>query len=117
MRTDREKHGLRGSVESVLVETAQLEKHADQITETPWFSHTMTFNQDGQLTEQTNRNPDGSEWRTVSDYSDSGMLLATRSYEPSGALASEVRYIYDGQERLVAEQQITQDGKVTTPTT
>jgi hypothetical protein len=117
MRTEREKHGLSGSVESVLVETAQFEEQAGQITEKPWFSHTMTFNQDGWLTQQINRNPDGSEWRTVSDYSDSGKLLATRSYEPSGAIVGDVRYIYDGEERLVAEQHITPDGKVTTPTT
>ena len=117
MKTDKEKHGLRGSVKSVLVETAQFEEQAGQTTEKPWFSHTLTFNQDGWLTGQIARNPDGSEWGTVSDYSDSGKLLATRSYGPSGALVSEVRYIYDGEERLVAEQHITQDGKVTTPTT
>jgi hypothetical protein len=117
MGTDREKHGLRGSVESVLVETAQFEEQAGQITEKPWFSHTKTFNQDGWLIEQTSRDPDGSEWRTISDYSDSGKLLRTRSHKPSGALVADVRYIYDGEERLVAEQHITQDGKVTTPTT
>jgi hypothetical protein len=117
MTTDREKQRLRGSVESVLVETAQFEEQAGQNIEKPLFSHTTTFNQDGWLTMQINRNPDGSEWRTVSDYSDSGKLLATRSYERSGALVGEVRNIYDGEERLVAEQHITQDGKVTTPTT
>ena len=117
MRTDREKHGLRGSVESVLVETASYEDPAGQITEKPWLSQTLTFNQDGWLTQQTYRNPDGSESRTVSDYSDSGKLLATRGYEPSGDLISEVRYVYDSEDRLVAEQHITPDGKVTTPTT
>src|SRR4030095_853589 len=117
MGTDREKHGLRGLVESVLVETAKFEEQAGHITEKPWFSHTMTFNQDGWLTEQTNRNPDGSEWRTISDYSESGKLLRTRNYELSGALVDEVTYVYDSEERLVAEQHITQDGKVTTPIT
>ena len=95
MRTDRLRYGLRGAVKTVLVETAQFEEQAGQITEKPWFSHRTTFNQDGWLIEQTNRNPDGSEWRTVSDYSDSGKLLATSSYEASGALVSEVRYIYE----------------------
>ena len=117
MRTDREKYGLRDTVERVLVETAQFEEQAGQITEKPWFSHRMTFNLDGWLTEQITRNPDGSEWRSVSDYSDSGNLLATRSYEPSGALGNEIRYIYDVEDRLVAEQHRTHDGKVTTPTT
>lgn len=116
-KTDREKYELKGAVESVLVEIVQFEEHAGQITEKPWFSHKMTFNHDGWLTEQINRNPDGSEWRTVSGYSDSGKLLATRTYEPSGAFVSEMRYLYDDEERLVAEQQITQDGKVITPTT
>jgi len=73
--------------------------------------------QDGWLTEQINRNPDGSEWRIVNDYSDSCKLLATRIYNPSGALSSETGYTYDDEGRLVAQQNITQDGKETTPTT
>jgi YD repeat-containing protein len=116
MRTDREKHGLRGSVSGVHVETAQFEERNGQVEEKPWFSHTIIFNRDGWLTEQINRNPDGSEWRTVSDYSDSCKLLATRTYDPSGTLNGEVKYIYDDEGKLVAEQHITQDGKVTTPT-
>ena len=115
--TDREKQGLRGSVKSVLIDTAQFEKQDGQITEKPWFSQTITFNQQGWLTEETNRNPDGSEWRAVSDYSDFGKLLARRSYEPSGTLAGELRFIYDDEERLIAEQQINKDGNITTPTT
>jgi len=117
MRTDREKHGLRGPARSVHVEIAKLEEQDGQIAEKPWFSHTTTFNQDGWLTEQINRNPDGSEWRIVNDYSDSCKLLATRIYNPSGALSGEMRYSYDDEGRLVAQQHITQDGKVTTPTT
>jgi uncharacterized protein YkuJ len=117
MRTDKEKHGLRGPVKNVLIETAQFEEQGGQIAEKPWFSHANTFNRDGQVIEQVNRNPDGSEWRTVNDYSDSGNLLATRSFDPTGALNSEVRYIYDANDRLVGEQQVTRDGRVTTPTT
>lgn len=117
METDREKHGLRGAVKSVLVETARFEEQTGQITEQPWFNQTMTFNQDGWLTEQTCRNPNGWEMSAVSHYSDSHKLLSTRSYEASGTLVSEVRYIYDDEERLVAEQHITHDGKVTTPIT
>jgi hypothetical protein len=117
MRTDREKHGLRGPARSVHVETARFEEQDGQIAEKPWFSHTTTFNQDGWLSEQINRNPDGSEWRIVNDYSDSCKLLATRIYNPSGALSSEMGYSYDNEGRLVAQQHITQDGKVTTPTT
>lgn len=117
MRTDREKHGLIGPVKSVRVETAQFEGQGGQLTEQPWFSHTVTFNQDGWLIEQVNRTPDGSEWRTANDYSDSGRLLATRTFDPSGALSGEVRYIYVDEGRLVAEQHVTRDGKVTTPTT
>ena len=117
METDREKHGLRGAVKSVLVETARFEEQAGQIIERPWFNQTMTFNQDGWLTEQTSSNPNEWEMRAVSDYSDLHKLLRTRSYEASGALVSEVRYIYDDEERLVAEEHLTPDGKVTTPIT
>lgn len=117
MRTDREKHGLIGPVKSVRVETAQFEGQGEQLTEKPSFSHTITFNQDGWLIAQVNRNPDGSAWRTANDYSDSGNLLATRSFDPSDALSGEVRYIYDDEGKLVAEQHTTQNGNVTTPTT
>src|SRR5258705_4026526 len=117
MRTDREKHGLIGPVKSVYVETARLDDQGGQLTEHRWLSHTTTFNQDGWLIEQVNRNPDSSEWRTINDYSDSGKLLTTRGYDPSGMLSSEVRCIYDDEGRLVAEHYIMRDGKVTTPTT
>src|SRR6266550_998964 len=117
MRTDREKHGLIGPVNSVRVETALFEGHGEDLTERPSFNHTMTFDEDGRLTEQVNRNPDGSEWRTVNDYSDSGRLLAMRMYDASGALNLEVRYDYDDEERLVAEHHMNSEGESTTPTT
>lgn len=117
MKTDKEKHGLRGPVKSVRVETAQFEERDGQLVEKPWFSHTISFNQDGYVVEQVNRNPDGSAWRTVNEYSDSGKLLATKTYDPAGAPGNEVRYVYDDEGRLVAEQYTTQDGRVTTPTT
>src|SRR6266481_10099631 len=117
MRTDREKHGLMGPVKSIRIETARFHDQGGQLAERPWLSQTMTFNQDGWLIEQVYRNPDKSEWRTINDYSDSGKLLTTRSYDPSGMLSSEVRCIYDDEDRLVAEHYIMRDGKVTTPTT
>jgi hypothetical protein len=117
MKTDKEKHGLRGPVKSVHIANMHIEQQEGQITEKPWFSHTMSFDQYGRLIEQINRNPDGSEWRTVNDYSDSGELLATRGYDPSGVLSSEVRYLYDDERRLIAEQYIAQDRGITVPTT
>lgn len=117
MKTDKEKHSLRGPVHIVQVETTQLKEQEGQTVEEPWFAHTIVFNPDGQMVEQVNRNPDGTEWRSVNDYSDSGKLLATRHYEPSGALGSELRYVYDEKGRLFAEQHLTVDGKTTTPTT
>ncbi len=117
MRTDRKKHGLRGPARSVHVETSQFEEQDGQIAEKPGFSHTITFNRDGWLTQQINLNPDGAEWRTVNDYSDSSKLVATRTYDPSGALSGEVRYSYDDEGRLSAEQHISQDGEVTQRTT
>ena len=104
MRTDRERHGLIGPVKSVHVETAQLEEQDGRVVEKPWFSHTSTFDRGGRLTEQINRNPDGSEWRTANDYSDSGRLLASRTYDPSGELSGEVRYVDDDEGRLAVEQ-------------
>ena len=117
MRTDKTKYGLTGPVKNVQIVTAQCEEQNGQITEKPSFSYTITFNKQGQVVEQVNRNPDGSEWRSVNDYTDSGNLLATRSFDPKGALNSEVRYIYDANDRLTAEQHVDLDGRVTTPAT
>ena len=117
MRTDKMKYGLIGPVKNVQIVRARFEDQDGQIAETPWFSHTITFNKSGQVIEELNRNPDGSAWRTVNDYSDSGNLLATRSFDSEDALSSEVRYIYDANDRLAAEQHVTRDGIVKTPTT
>ncbi|HKY41810.1 MAG TPA: hypothetical protein VJM50_01840 [Pyrinomonadaceae bacterium] len=117
MRTDITKYGMIGPVKNVRIVTARFEEHDGQIAEKPWFSQTISFNKTGQMVEQLTQNPDGSEWRTVNDYSDSGNLLATRSFDTADTLISEVRYIYDANDRLAAEQQVTRDGIVTTPTT
>jgi YD repeat-containing protein len=117
MKTDREKQGLRGAVKSMHVVDMKLEEHDGQIIEKPFFSHAISFDQHGRIIEQINRNPDGSEWRTVNDYSDSGELRATRSYNPFGVLSTDVRYVYDSEGRLIAEQSIAQDGTITTPIT
>lgn len=117
MRTDKEKYDLKGPVQNMLIETAEFEARDGQMVEKPSFSYSYTFNSDGQLVEQSHRNPDGSEWRAVSDYSNSGNLLATKNLDHTSTLHSEVRYIYDANDRLVAEQHVTPDGRVTTPTT
>jgi len=117
MSMDRQKYGLRGPVKKVLIEAAQFEEHDGQIAEKPWYSYKYTFNSDGLLTEQVNRDLAGTEWRTVYQYSDSGNLLSMETFDPSGTLNSELRYIYDANDRLAAEQHVTRDGKVTVPTT
>lgn len=116
MKTDKEKYGLKGPVKHLLIETAEFEQRDGQIVEKPWFRYAHTFNRDGQLVEQVNRNRDGSEWRTVYQYSDSGNLLAMTSFDSTGTLNSELRYIYDANDRLTAEQHVTREGQVTTPT-
>ena len=114
---DKTKYGLIGPVKNVQVVIARFEEQDGQIAEKPWFSHTIIFNNDGRMIEELIRNPGGSEWRTVNDYSDSGNLLAMRSFDSTDTLNSEVRYIYDANDRLAAEQHVTRDGVVTTPTT
>jgi hypothetical protein len=116
MKTDRQREGLRGTVKSVHVETAEFEKRDGQIVEKPWLSYSTTFNLDGWIIEQVNRNPDCSEWRIINDYSDAGKLQATRAYDASSLPSSEVRYIYDDELRLVSEQHQNPDCTITTPT-
>jgi YD repeat-containing protein len=117
LTTDKERLGFRGPVKTAQVQTARFEEQNGGVTEQPWFSHSITFDQEGRLIDQVNRNPDGSCWRTVNVYSNSGELLTTRAYDSSGTLINESRYVYDDEGRLTAEQHITEGGKVTTPTT
>lgn len=111
MKTDREKQSLLGPVKIVEIETAQLKEREGQIVGEPCYGHEITFNEDGNIVEQVNRNPDGSALRTLNDYSGAGKLLASRHYDPCGNLTGEIRYVYDG-DRLIAERYVTVDGKV-----
>jgi len=115
-KTDRQREGLRGPVKSVHVETAAFEERDGQIVEKRWLSYSTTFNKDGWIIEQVNRNPDGSEWRTINDYSDAGKLQTIRAYDASSLPGSEVKYIYDDELRLISEQHHNPDGTITTPT-
>jgi SRSO17 transposase len=85
MRSDKTKYALIGPVKNVQIVTARFEEQDGQITEKLWLSYTISFNQAGQVIKQLNRNPDGSEWHTVNDYSDSGNLLAMRSFDSADA--------------------------------
>ncbi|MDQ3585871.1 MAG: hypothetical protein M3407_08885 [Acidobacteriota bacterium] len=117
MKTDRNKHQLRGPVRSVQIETAQLEEQDGQQVEQHSFIHSYAFDPDGRLVEYAAHNPDGSTWRTVNDYSDAGQLLATRNFDSSGQPVGGVSYAYDQEGRLIAERVIAPDGTQTTPTT
>ncbi len=113
MKTDKEKHDLRGAVKSVRVETAEFKEQDGQFVEQAWFSRIITFNAQGNIVEYINRNPDGSTFRTVSDYSDAGELLAMKSYDADDKLVHEVIYSYDAQGRLLAEQTVVPDKTAT----
>ena len=115
MKTDREKHGLKGSVKSVTAETATFEEQVSQTVEKPLSKETMNFNEEGWLIEHTTHSSNGFESRTVNDYSDSNKLVRTRVV--AGTFVDDLRYIYDDQDRLVAEQHVSQDGTVSTPIT
>jgi YD repeat-containing protein len=115
MRSDRQKNGLRGSVESVRVEVAEFKEEDGQLVEKPWYGYTLRFNPKGNVVEHVHHNPDGSAWRTINDYSEAGKIIATRNYDASGQLTHEVRYVYDEQGRLVAEQIVSPDGMTNTP--
>lgn len=117
MKTDVEKHDLHGPVKSVHVETAEFKDVNGHLVEEPRFGHSISFNGAGQMVEQIHRNPDGSIWRTLNDYSEAGNLLATKIYDSSGQLASETIYVYDAEGRIISEQFINKEGHITTPIT
>lgn len=117
MVSGKRKYDLRGPVESVRVEVAEFKEENGQLVEKPWYGYSISFNPEGDVSEHAHHNPDGSPvWRTVNDYSEAGELTATKSYDASGQLASDVRYIYD-EGRLVAEQTFLPDGTTNTPVT
>ena len=118
MKTDKEKQELKGPVKSVQVESTHFEVQEDgQTIEMPGYSPTTIFNPDGWIIEQFHQNPDGSKWRIVYDYSETGKLITTTSYNNSDVPIGEVKYIYDDKGRLTAEQYKDEDGKITTKTT
>ena len=93
MSVEKQKYDLRGPVESVRVEVAEFKEEDGRRVEQPWYGYTIRFNPDGNVVEHVHRNPDGSAWRTTSDYSEAGELIATKNYDASGRLAGGVRYI------------------------
>ena len=113
MRIHREEYGLRGQVQSVRIQSARIEEKAEKLL----FSQSLNFDQEGRLLEQIDGNPDGSLWSTIYNYSNSGRLMAMRSYDASGVLNGEWTYFYDDDGRLKAEHYLTQYGEVRTPTT
>lgn len=116
MKTDRDSHGLRGAVKSVEVELWRYEEEDGRCVERPWYGSHLSFDTQGQLTEYVHRNPDGSSWRTVYEYSPSGKLLATKTYDSSSQFSGGMRYAYDASERLLAEEVISPGGELTSPT-
>lgn len=114
MKGDKQKHDLRGSVKSVRIEVAEFKEEDGQRVEKAWYGYRISFNPEGNIIEYVHHNPDGSAWRTVNDYAETGKLIATKNYDASGQLAHEVRYIYD-EGMLVAEQIFAPDGTTNTP--
>lgn len=116
MKTDMEKHDLRGAVESAEVEMYRYEEEDGRRVEKPWFTSRLAFNRNGRLTEHVHRNPDGSNWQTRYEYSPSGQLLETKTYDAAGHLSGGVRYTYDVAGRPAAEETISPGGGTATPT-
>lgn len=115
MKTDKEKQELKGLIKAVHIESSPYRVQEDgQTIEMPGYSPTTIFNRDGWIIEQFHQNPDGSNGRIVYDYSQTGMLIKTRSYLNSDVPINEVKYIYDDKGRLTAEQYKDQDGKIMT---
>ena len=116
MSGEKQKYDLRGPVESVRVEVAEFKEEDGGRVEQPWYGYTIRFNHDGNVVEHVHHNPDGTAWRTTSDYSEAGELIATKNYDASGRLAGGVRYVYE-EGRLVAEQAVAPDGAADTRVT
>jgi hypothetical protein len=118
MKTDKEKQELKGRVKRVEVESIQyLVQEDGKPIEMRGYSPTTIFNRDGWIIEQFHQNPDTSKWGIVNDYSETGKMITTKSYNNSDVPISEMKYIYDDKGRLKDEQYKDENGKITTQTT
>src|SRR5580658_9236545 len=102
--TDRERRQLRGPVRSCRLERRWYSRQcgADRCDteERGGDASTVDFRPDGNLSRQSQHNPDGSEWVNTYEYDDSGRLTHFRT-ETAGGVATLRLYEYDNAGRLV----------------
>jgi YD repeat-containing protein len=97
LMSDRDKAGLRGPVESVLVE----QSFSDADGRQSLTSTKTEFAPDGRMLEVRNGNPDSSQWVTRYTYQADGRLIETASGKVGSTPSSETTYLYDKERRLV----------------
>jgi hypothetical protein len=100
--SDREQHGLRGSVKTCVEETTSPGAAASDGTQIPerkaWYK--TEYDAKGRIMATHIRNSNGSDWTTQYTYDSSGHLLKT-AWGHEGEQATETVYSYDDQERLL----------------
>jgi YD repeat-containing protein len=113
--SDREEHGLRGSVRICVEENTYPGATAADGTQIPgWTSrHTSEYSVEGRVIATRSRNSDSSEWVNLYTYDTSGNLLKITTGN-EGETTTETVYSYDNLGRLL---NITNESRPTNPIT
>jgi len=86
--TERDRHGLRGSVKAVITETFEWDEKAGAITEKPCQREELTFSPQGNLLEDVSQFQDGPKQRATNFYDEDGRLREIRFHNADGTESS-----------------------------
>src|SRR4029077_12360172 len=86
--TERDRHGLRGSVKAVITETFEWDEKAGAITEKPCQREELTFSPQGNLLEDVSHFQDGPKQRATNFYDEDGRLREIRFHNADGTESS-----------------------------
>jgi hypothetical protein len=86
--TERDRHGLRGSVKAVITETFEWDEKAGAITEKPCQREELTFSPQGNLLEDVSQFQDGPKQRAANFYDEDGRLLESGFITRTGPKAA-----------------------------
>jgi hypothetical protein len=86
--TERDRHGLRGSVKAVITETFEWDEKAGAISEKPCQREELTFSPQGNLLENVSQFQDGPKQRATNFYDEDGRLREIRFHNADGTESS-----------------------------
>src|SRR5437868_13625468 len=105
----RHKSGLRRAVRTLRTDVTQFVHEHGRLVEKPWYYSTVSYDANGNPTEQSTHNPNGTIARVTYVYDGAGRLSETRG-ELEGISSGRTVYLYDADGRLSYELSLRADG-------